>query len=149
VCVWGGGGGRVKVKLSLFFLTKHHAMKAYWGSGRIAPLILNLSTAWRWVVSLTPRPLCVRWKSPRYPLDRRLYRPRNRSERDGEVKNPCPCRESNPGRPACSSVAILTELRINSRFSMSTCVVLHFHFPGDDRMTAITETRDLQLSVGS
>jgi hypothetical protein len=30
----------VKVKLSLCFLTKHLAMKAYWGSGCIAPLIL-------------------------------------------------------------------------------------------------------------
>jgi hypothetical protein len=30
----------VKVKLSLCFLTKHHAMKVYWGSGCIAPLIL-------------------------------------------------------------------------------------------------------------
>jgi hypothetical protein len=29
----------VKVKLSLC-LTEHHAMKAYWGSGGIAPLIL-------------------------------------------------------------------------------------------------------------
>jgi hypothetical protein len=28
------------VKLSLCILTKHHAMKAYWGSGGIAPLIL-------------------------------------------------------------------------------------------------------------
>jgi hypothetical protein len=27
---------KVKVKLSLW-LTKHHAMKAYWGSGGIAP----------------------------------------------------------------------------------------------------------------
>jgi len=26
-----------------FFLTDHHAMKAYWGSGGIAPLIL-----WPW-----------------------------------------------------------------------------------------------------
>jgi hypothetical protein len=31
--------GKVKVKLSLC-LTKHHAMKAYWESGGIAPLIL-------------------------------------------------------------------------------------------------------------
>jgi len=31
----------VKVKMSLcFFLTEHHAMKAYWGSGGIAPRIL-------------------------------------------------------------------------------------------------------------
>jgi hypothetical protein len=32
---------KVKVKLSLCFLTKHHAMKANWGSGSIAPLILR------------------------------------------------------------------------------------------------------------
>jgi hypothetical protein len=32
-----------KGKLSLC-LTKHHAMKTYWGSGGIAPLILDLGT---------------------------------------------------------------------------------------------------------
>jgi hypothetical protein len=31
---------KVKVKLSLCFLTEHHTMKAYWESGGIAPLIL-------------------------------------------------------------------------------------------------------------
>jgi hypothetical protein len=31
-------------------LTEHHAMKAYWGSGGIAPLILDLGT--RWMVSI-------------------------------------------------------------------------------------------------
>jgi len=36
----------VKVKLSLC-LTKHHAMKTYWGIGSIAPRILDLSTRWR------------------------------------------------------------------------------------------------------
>jgi hypothetical protein len=30
----------VKVKLSLCFLTEHHAMKAYWGNGGIVPLII-------------------------------------------------------------------------------------------------------------
>jgi hypothetical protein len=35
-----------KVKLSLC-LTKHHAMKTYWGSGGIAPRILDLGTRWR------------------------------------------------------------------------------------------------------
>jgi hypothetical protein len=29
----------VKVKLSMF-LTKHHVMKTYWGSGGIAPFVL-------------------------------------------------------------------------------------------------------------
>jgi hypothetical protein len=37
---------KVKVKLSLC-LTKHHVMKAYWGSGGIAPRILDLGTRWR------------------------------------------------------------------------------------------------------
>jgi hypothetical protein len=31
----------------LFFLTEHHAMKAYWGSGSITPRILDLDTRWR------------------------------------------------------------------------------------------------------
>jgi hypothetical protein len=30
-----------------FFLTEHHAMKAYWGSGIIAPRILDFSTRCR------------------------------------------------------------------------------------------------------
>jgi hypothetical protein len=34
---------KVKVKLSLC-LTKHHAMKTYWGRGGIAPRILDLGT---------------------------------------------------------------------------------------------------------
>jgi hypothetical protein len=28
-------------------LTKHYDMKAYWGSGSIAPRILDLGTRWR------------------------------------------------------------------------------------------------------
>jgi hypothetical protein len=36
----------IKVKLYLR-LTKHHAMKTYWGSGGIAPSILDLGTRWR------------------------------------------------------------------------------------------------------
>jgi hypothetical protein len=35
-----------KVKLYLC-LTKHHAMKTYWGSGDIAPHILDLGIRWR------------------------------------------------------------------------------------------------------
>jgi len=47
----------VKAKLKLYVcLTKHHAMKAYWRSGSIAPLILDLVIRWRWVVSFTSQP---------------------------------------------------------------------------------------------
>jgi hypothetical protein len=52
-----------KVKLSLC-LTKHHAMKTYWGSGGIAPRITDLGTRWRWVVNFTPRPLYPQGKAP-------------------------------------------------------------------------------------
>jgi hypothetical protein len=48
---------------------------------------LNLIISWRYVVSFTPRPLYLRGKSPRCPLDRRLGRPQNRSDRHVEEKN--------------------------------------------------------------
>jgi hypothetical protein len=35
---------KVQINMSLCFLTKHHAMKAYWGSGGIAPHFLDLGT---------------------------------------------------------------------------------------------------------
>jgi hypothetical protein len=42
----------------------------HWGNGGIGPCILNLYIRWRWVVSFTPRPLHLRVKIPRYPLDK-------------------------------------------------------------------------------
>jgi len=33
--------------LSLY-LTKRHSMKAYWGSGGLAPRILDLCNRWEW-----------------------------------------------------------------------------------------------------
>jgi hypothetical protein len=86
---------KVKVKLSLC-LTKHHAMKAYWGSAGIAPRILDLGSRWRWVVNFTPLPLYPQGKSPWYPLDRRLGGPQSRSERGGEEKNSQPPPEIEP-----------------------------------------------------
>jgi len=40
----------IKVELSLY-LTKHHAIKTYWGRGSIATRILDYGTTSRWVVS--------------------------------------------------------------------------------------------------
>jgi hypothetical protein len=70
-----GSGEQVQVKVevqSSLCLTKHHATKAYWGSGGIAPRILDLGNRWRLVVSFTPRPLYPLGKSNWYSLDRRL-----------------------------------------------------------------------------
>jgi hypothetical protein len=90
-----------KVKLSLC-LTKHHAMKTYWGSGGIAPHILDLGTRWRWMVSFTSRQLYLQGKNPLYPLDRRLGGPQSRSGRGGEEKNSQPLPGLNPDRQARS-----------------------------------------------
>jgi hypothetical protein len=65
----------------------HHAMKAFWGIGNIAPRILDLGTRCRWVVSFTPRLLYFQGKSPWYPLDMRLGGTQSRSGRGGEEKN--------------------------------------------------------------
>jgi hypothetical protein len=67
-------------------LLKHHVIKMHWVNGDVASCIINLGTGWRLVVSFTPRPFYPRGKSPRYPLDRRLGGPQNRSGRGGEKK---------------------------------------------------------------
>jgi hypothetical protein len=75
-------------------LTEHQAMKACWGSGDIAPRILDLGI--RWVVSFTPRPLYPQGKRPWCPLDSRLGGPQSRSGRGDEERDSHPCRDSNP-----------------------------------------------------
>jgi hypothetical protein len=61
-------------------------MKAYWGSGCIAPRNLDLGTRrWR-VVIFKHGPLYPQGKSPYYPLYRRLGGPQNRSGCGGEEK---------------------------------------------------------------
>jgi len=57
------------------------------------------------------RSLYPREKSPRYPMDRRFSGPQNRSGHGGEEKSPCPCRQSNLGRPARSLDTVLIELQ--------------------------------------
>jgi len=55
-------------------------MKAYWGSGSIAPHILEFGSGYRWAASFTPMPLYPRetapgihwkggWEGPRAGLD--------------------------------------------------------------------------------
>jgi len=69
--VSGKQHGKCKGKVVLcFFLTEHHAMKAYLGCGAIAPHVLDLVARWWCVVSFTHRPLYPRAKSFRYPFDR-------------------------------------------------------------------------------
>jgi len=100
--------------LSLYFnCSPHH--EDVWGSGGIVPRIVNLGSRWRWVVSFTPRPLYPRGRSFWYQFDRRLGGPHRRSGRGGEEKQSlhCPCRQSNPFRPAHNLITILTELPLD------------------------------------
>jgi hypothetical protein len=57
-----------------------------WRTGSIHPCFLDLDTGRRWVVSFGPRPLYTWEKSCRYPLDRRLDGPQDRSGWRGEEK---------------------------------------------------------------
>ena len=61
-----------------------HAMKPRKSTGGIAPPILNLGTRLRWAVNITPRPLYLQRKTPRYPLIMRLGVFQCRAERFGE-----------------------------------------------------------------
>jgi hypothetical protein len=65
-------------------------MKAYWGNGGIAPHILNLGTRRRLMVSFTHRPPYSQRKIPRYPPNKRLGGPQNKSGRGGEEKDSKP-----------------------------------------------------------
>jgi hypothetical protein len=63
-------------------------MKAYWGSGGIAPRVFNLGTRLRWVVSFMPWPLYPQRKSPSYPFDRRWVGLRDGLDTVGKRKIP-------------------------------------------------------------
>jgi hypothetical protein len=56
----------------------------YMGSGCIDPCILDLSTSGEWVASFTSRLLYSRGKSSRFPMDRRLGAPQDRSGSRGD-----------------------------------------------------------------
>jgi hypothetical protein len=67
-----------KGKVKSLCLTKHHAMKTYWGNGGIAPLILDLG----------------RWVGPRAVLAAAVKR-----------KIASSCRESDPRTPIVQPIA--------------------------------------------
>jgi hypothetical protein len=66
------------------------------GELRYSSTILDLGTRMRNAVSFTPWQLYPLGKSPRYPLERRLGGPQNRSGRRGEEKILAPTGTRNP-----------------------------------------------------
>jgi hypothetical protein len=100
---------KVKVKLSLC-LTKHHAMKTYWGSRSIPPRIHSLGARWRRVVSFTSEPLYPSGKTPDTHWIRGWVGPRAGLDAVVKKKIPSTCRESKPDCATRSLIAILTQL---------------------------------------
>jgi hypothetical protein len=84
----------IKVKLSLC-LIKHQAW-IHIGEWRYSSTIFDLGTKWRWVVSFVLLLLYPSGSSPRYPLDRRLGGPQNRSERNQRKKKLAPAGNRTP-----------------------------------------------------
>jgi hypothetical protein len=84
-------------------------MKAYWGSGGIAPLhsFFDLGTRWRWVISFTPQPLYPQGKSPSTHWIGGWVGPRVVLEAvvKRKIPSPAPLLESNPRTPIVQPVA--------------------------------------------
>jgi hypothetical protein len=116
------------------YLTKHHTMKTYWGSGGIAPRILNLGNRCRWVVSFTPRQLYPRVRAPGIPSVRGWVGPRfgHESVAKRTISIYYPCREFNPCRSARNPVCILNELPRLLHLS-SSCLILSCDVKTADR----------------
>jgi hypothetical protein len=87
-----------------------------------SPCILDISTSWRRVIGFTPQPLSPRGKILRYPLDRMLHGPENRSGlRREDVIHVVPRLELRPlGRPARSHSLYRLCYRAFSRGSTCT-----------------------------
>jgi hypothetical protein len=64
-------------------------MKTYWGSGGIAPRILDVGIRWRWSAS-RPSRFTPRERAPVVPMDKRLGGPQRGTGRGGEEKNSQP-----------------------------------------------------------
>jgi hypothetical protein len=66
--------------------------------------ILNLSLSWRWVVSITPRRIYPEERDPDTQWLGRWMGPRAGLDAVKKRKVSFPCWESNPGRPASSTL---------------------------------------------
>jgi len=66
--------------------------KGMWGNGCVVPLILNFSTRWRLVVSVTPWLFYMEKKNSHYPMNRMLDGPQSWSGCFGKRRRiSCPC----------------------------------------------------------
>jgi hypothetical protein len=82
-----------------YFITTPWRRRKEW---RCSSTIPDLSTRWCWVVSFTPRPLYPGERAPGNHWRGGWVSPRADLDAVEKRKTSCPCRELNPGSPACS-----------------------------------------------
>jgi hypothetical protein len=105
----------------------------YWGSGGIAPRILDLGNRWRWVVSFTPRPLYLQGKSPGTRWLGDWVGPRAVLDAVVKRKIPSPHLEMNPRTPIVQPVAQrYTDRAITARQETSVWAVTEVRPSGWD-----------------
>jgi hypothetical protein len=93
-------------------LTKHHAMKTYWGAEVHQPHApTSALDGDEWLLHASAA--LSSGKRRRYPTDRRLGTARSQSEHDGHETITGPCREWNHGR-AVLSITTYPPLLINT-----------------------------------
>jgi hypothetical protein len=104
-------------------LVKHYNI-THMGECKHNHTILDLSTRWRWVVSITPQLLYLWGKSLQYQLDKTLVEPKSQSGHCEVEKNLLP----QPSSP--QPVTIPTELIpfISSHHSAGQLLQLHSNF---------------------
>jgi hypothetical protein len=98
-------------------------MKAYCGSGGIAPHIIDLSTKWWWVVWFMPQLIYPQRKSPCYPLHRKLGGTQSWSGCGGEGKNSYPLPELKP-----PIIQPITQRYTTELFWLEIFMVMKIHF---------------------
>jgi hypothetical protein len=98
------------VKLSLF-VTKHHAMKAYWGVGRGTHTFLTAELDGGELSNSRPGRFTPKERNPGTHWIGSWVGPRAGLDAVAKRKIPFPCRESKPARPVRSVVIILTGMQ--------------------------------------
>jgi hypothetical protein len=108
----------------------HYAPRHYevWGSGGVAPRNHNLGIKWRWA-SLPGEvsPVVFIYEVVWAPQPVWTWRRKKNSRH-------CPCRELNPGRPACSLVTVMTELDLVNNYETHDSPVIFCNYGDSSRI---------------
>jgi hypothetical protein len=86
---------QINVKLFLCLTNSTVCHEGVWGNGCIDPYFIDLGTSWRWVVSVTPRPLYLQGEIPPVPIEYEVGRTPEPVWTPWRRENSSPYRDSN------------------------------------------------------